>query len=714
MDILNIVDEKNLRLVSSVAFGLKELENAAEKKNIKLSVTLAKNDFADNGEKLSEQGYAVSEITENSIKITGGGESGLMYALLDISHHIKYNGNTSGIKEKHQEPYIEKRGIKFNAPLDARTPSYSDSGDSAQNNIENMWDFEFWKHFLDNMAKYKYNAISLWNLHPFPSMVKVPGYEDVALNDVMRTTYPYKGYLNGAGFMSEQIAKSCIVVKKMTIDEKISFWQKVMEYAKERCISVYIFTWNIFNYGTEHTSYGIDCSSTNEVTKDYYRKSVKEMLKTYPLLAGIGITPGEQMSHRKDMYGDIAWLMETYGRGIMDALSNDKERDFTLIHRLSPFDFFVAGGDTQEKDDSKIDDGQRTALKQMQDIFKDFPYNFELSFKYSQAHMYANDKPMFGDVFFPMIKNGPKTWLTVRNDDFYLLRWGDPEFARRYLKNIPTDVTIGYFMGPDGYIWGKEYSEKNSAEPEMFIDKMWYMFLIWGELSYQNDLPKEHFEECLKLKFAEKIGAKLFEAIKLSSEAIPKFQSMCFRTLDFHWYPEACCSYLANEDGVVLFRDINSFIDCPAATRSEFVSIRDYCEATAENRKIDGILPPTIINDIKNSCKVAFKLCEELEGELDSDEYRETVTDIEAMSSLGMYYALKSEAAISLCMYRITGDTQEKEKAVSLITEAYDLWLKYSSLMERFSAQRLTRYKTFISPSLFNGDAKLDIDIAKQ
>lgn len=38
------------------------------------------------------------------------------------------------------------------------------------------------------------------------------------------------------------------IVKKITINEKIEFWRKVMEYAHNRGIEVYWFTWNIFSF----------------------------------------------------------------------------------------------------------------------------------------------------------------------------------------------------------------------------------------------------------------------------------------------------------------------------------------------------------------------------------------------------------------------------------------------------------------------------------
>ena len=39
----------------------------------------------------------------------------------------------------------------------------------------------------------------------------------------------------------------------------------------------------------------------------------------------------------------------------------------------------------------------------------------------------------------------------------YYLRWGDPDFARAYLTNLPDLSKIaGFYMGPDGYCWGRE------------------------------------------------------------------------------------------------------------------------------------------------------------------------------------------------------------------------------------------------------------------
>ena len=60
-------------------------------------------------------------------------------------------------------------------------PAYADCGDAAQQNMLMTWDIDFWKEHLDHMARDRYNTITMWSGHPFPSMVKVPDYPDVAL-----------------------------------------------------------------------------------------------------------------------------------------------------------------------------------------------------------------------------------------------------------------------------------------------------------------------------------------------------------------------------------------------------------------------------------------------------------------------------------------------------------------------------------------------------
>ena len=63
-------------------------------------------------------------------------------------------------------------------PLDKRTPSFADNGINADMHIEYVWDINFWTAWLDDIARYRYNFISLWSRHPFPNLVKLKNFPD--------------------------------------------------------------------------------------------------------------------------------------------------------------------------------------------------------------------------------------------------------------------------------------------------------------------------------------------------------------------------------------------------------------------------------------------------------------------------------------------------------------------------------------------------------
>jgi hypothetical protein len=158
-------------------------------------------------------------------------------------------------------------------------------------------------------------------------------------------------------------------VKTLSIDQKIAFWRDVMQYAHDRGIDVYLFTWNIFDFGADG-KYGITSAQDNPITIDYFRRSVTQTLLTYPLLKGIGVTAGENMQRLSGNFSNEKWLWRTYGEGILDAKAVEPSRAISFIHRLNQADV-------------------RNVVQQWQG----YPDNFALSTKYSAAHMYSSTTP---------------------------------------------------------------------------------------------------------------------------------------------------------------------------------------------------------------------------------------------------------------------------------------------------------------------------------
>ncbi len=615
------------------------------------------------------QAYAIRR-RGNTVIVLGAGANGAMYGGLDIAEAIRL-GTLAEVKDAERVPHIGKRGIKFNIPLDARTPSYSDAGDSAQQNIPEMWSMSFWTAFLDELARHRYNVLSLWNLNPFPSLVRVPEYPDVALDDVKRTTVRFEDKRhNGTNMGSPEIFAHLETVKKMSIEEKIRFWRGVMQYAHGRGIEVYLFTWNIFTFG-EAGKYGITPDQTNTTTIDYFRKSVRETILTYPLLAGIGITSGENMPVKDGEFSKEKWLWKTYGEGIRDALKLQPKRQFRLIHRA-----------------------HQTSLKTILDEWKDLPCTFEMSHKYSVAHMYSHPAPPFAKKeILDQMPPGLRLWLTVRNDDIYSFRWGDPAYAREYIRNLPgPDKLTGFYMGPDGYTWGREFISREPETPrELVIGKQWYSFMLWGRLTFDPTLPDSLFERTLATRFPEVPGAKLYAASSYASKIIPRATTFNWGPIDIRWFPEACTAH----EKLGGFYSVERFMKGQSMPGAGVLSIPDYLKKTLDGQPLEGMTPYQVAEELKSNAAKALQLVAEMPP-VRNRELRYTLGDFAAMAHLGNYYAEKILGSTELALFDRTGKPERKESAVKHLRAALEHWRKYAAAASaQYKPQLLTRVGYF-------------------
>ena len=623
-----------------------------------------------------------------TVAALGTDAAGAMYGGLDLAEMWRL-GTLEGAADSDHSPHIERRGIKFNIPLDARTPSYSDNSDAAQANIPEMWSFDFWREFLDEMARHRYNVLSLWNLHPFPSMVKTPEYPDVALADVKRTRYRMdETYTHsGSDMVRPELLENLETLRTMSIHDKIRFWRDVMQYARDRGVEVWVITWNIFTHGVEG-KYGITPDQTNQKTIDYFRASVREMVLSYPLLAGIGITAGEQMRELKGEFSKEKWLWKTYGEGIRDALKLQPGRSFGLIHRY-----------------------HQTGQEEILNEFREYPGPFELSFKYSIAHMYSIPNPPFIQDVLAGLPAGRRTWLTVRNDDIYSFRWGDPSYAREYIKNIAgPDKIAGFYMGPDGYTWGREFLSKEPEQPrQLVISKQWYSFLLWGRLAYEPSLPDAFFERIVAKRFPEVDGAALFRAWADASQVFPLITRFFWGDIDLCWFPEACLSHPRHRG----YYTVRHFVEGQAMPGSGVLSILEWRKKKLGGEAMGGVTPLEIAAALESAATKAQAGVRGVTG--GGRELRYTLGDIQAMSQLAEYYAAKIRGAAALALYDRSSAAADKEEALRQLQLALEAWRKYARTYSTlYTTPHLYNRVGWVDMHGLTNKAAQDVEIARR
>jgi len=622
---------------------------------------------------MGPQAFRIRKEGGRIIRVVGGDSLGAMYGGLELAETIRLGGSLAAVADKARKPYVFRRGLKFNIPFDARGPSYDDTGTSAQKNIAVMWDFAFWRQFLDSMARNRYNVLTLWTTHPYPGLVKLDKYPGVNYDDVcvLKEDVTPKSDRHWAKKSVDVFDPANLtVVKKIALDDKIAFWTRVFNHAEARGIEIHIFHWNIYTFGADG-KHGINDQPDNPKTIEYMRHCIAQFLKTYPQVDGIGVTAGEHVN-RKGLKGSSIekWLWQTYGQGVMDAKAADPKREIRFIFRQ-----------------------HQANLGKIVEAFKDFDGPFNTGHKYARARLYSTTTSPYLDMEYRSQLEQYKVpcWLNLRNDDIFVLRWGDADYVREFLQNVPRDLMryeAGFYMGPDGFVWGREFvSRDKDLSGELEVHKHWYRFMLWGRLGYDLTLTREYFEKRLAQRFAKTDVALLYDTWASSSQIIPQVNRFFFRVNDFQFAPEGSI----HSGG---FLDIEHFFRYGPLPGSGILSLQNYAAAVLADKPFDGMTPMEVADTLDRLAKATLAGVTTLrKGPAASKELAATLTDMEAMSYLGRYYADKIRGAAAVAVFR--ADPSKKDyhaRAVAHLTAAIDEWQAYAKVASaQYHPQLLSR-----------------------
>ncbi len=704
--------------IPQLQFAAQEIERAvAETQRKDLMVTLTVK--SDN---MSPEAFQIRLTDPNRVEVIGSDATGAMYGGIEVAEFLKLGLPIANVQRK---PFVAKRGIKFNIPLDARSPSYDDSGDAANENIEHMWDFEgFWKPYLDDLARYRYNVLSLWTCHPYPHMVKTPGYEQAVEADVYKVRDGVlkhdskgkfiarifdpnddeweEGYLdsNQDGVVDTN-DDTLELVKRMTIEEKIAHWKKVFQHAGDRGIQITLFHWNVFTYGATG-KHGITTDQTDPDTIAYLRAAVKELVLNYPSITAIGVAAGE--NDNKFLKGDDsteAYIFKTYGLGVMDAKADprwDKNREVRFIFR----NHSTKCDDVQEQFASKYDGP------------------VDVSVKYCVGRLYSSRRPMEWESRANKggwLDRGYKVWMNIRNDDIFMHRWGSPDYVRQFIREMPLDQSPGFMMGSDGYVWGRVfYSTIPDLQGQLEIDKHWYNFRLWGELAYNNELGDEYWTATLKHRFGlnDRSAKLLHDTWQTVSEVVPQLNRAVYEGTDASFAPEGCMTGLASATGFLTIplyyygegppvyrRKPMQLRKSPPGDEVQCVSVPDwgsaYLAGKLDQFGSDLLTPLQVADKLDAYADAVHAALPELQAETgDNVELRDLLWDLESMALLGRYYADKQRCAAKYWVYRESGFADEyknlHDEAIVHIQDAQSHWEAYAAVLDKhYQPQLMSR-----------------------
>ncbi|MCX6934332.1 MAG: hypothetical protein NTZ29_16880, partial [Verrucomicrobia bacterium] len=355
------------------------------------------------------------------LKITGGAERGAMYGVLDAAEQIRQGTPLSKIEARAVQTPFEFRALKFNLPYAAyRTSSV------IEQHFETCKDLKFWEAFLDMMAENRFNVLTLWSQHPFHFMVRPSNFPEAC---------PFS---------------------EVEMADWRTLWSGLFAMAKARGIETYLINWNIFVSPEFSRAHNVARWSdggrhiggeaeNSEIVVRYTRETVTQVLNEYPDLTGLGITLGEQMGGMNPEQRR-GWLDRTFFAGMADA-----KRTTKFIYR-APLSANTGSGGTTSEENDRLTRAQIEKLPAnvTGPVYVEFKHNW--SHAHSSPDLFMVHGGTLSDAYWNPSPTRHKVVWTMRNEDIFVLRWGQPDFVRAFVANQQKDYVGGAIIGSECYI----------------------------------------------------------------------------------------------------------------------------------------------------------------------------------------------------------------------------------------------------------------------
>ena len=610
---------------------------------------------------LSPEAFAIKPRGK-TIAVTGGDARGLIYGALALREQLLNGTPIDKVTPMRAKPALPFRGIKFNTPWDTYRPS-----SALDQHYATARDLKFWEAWLDMMVENRFNAFTLWTMHPFTYMVRPKNF-------------PEASKWSDAEFAEWQ-----------------HLYREIFRMAKERGLDTYVVFWSIFvseefakahDVATEnfYPHYYVP-GDTSEITKRYLRESVTQMLEEYPDLDGIGVSHGEGMAGMTPLARQ-QFVDEVYVAG---ALNAKRKQPVKLIHRV-PFSSGLSSGPGVSTDVEQI---TRTAMEKLGHKFAG-PIWVEMKFNWSHGHstpkLVKVHGGKLGDTYFKPAPSNYKIVWQVRNEDFFALRWGVPDFIRQHIAlNGAQDYVGGYFVGSETYIPALDYftASQERVDWKWAFQRQWLFYKLWGRLLYDPKTPDTLFQAEFTRRYGKR-GENLLKAFALASNTQMRLASLYDSRWDFTLYGEGMLALQGEHTNYI---GVDALINQPTLDPA-YVSVADYVKTTRAGGTFgaDRITPLQLADVLERDCREAGRLVNGIEA-ADNVSLRYEVTDVQAWAYLGVHLAEKLRGAVALADYRITGDEESKQQAIGHLQQALAYWTQLSSnTRPLYRDMKLTHY----------------------
>ena len=450
------------------------------------------------------------------------------------------------------------------------------------------------------------------------------------------------------------------VIKEISLDDKIAFWNKVFDHADARGIDIIVFHWNIYVFGAKG-KHGITDDMNNPKTIPYMRYCIGEFLKTYPQVDGIGITAGEHMRGQEDIVSlsKEQWLWQTYGQGVMDAKAADPDRELRIIFRQ-----------------------HQANLGKIVEAFREFDGPFNTGHKYARARLYSTTTSPYLDIEYRKRSGAEPGALLAEPAQRRPVR---AALGRRRLRaRVPaeraprSDALRGRVLHGAGRFRvrpGVRQQGSGTVGPAGSRQALVPLHAV-GTARLRPDADARLLRAASGAALS---GSGRGTAVRHLGRRPRKSSPRSTGSSSASTISSSRPRVASTTGG---FLSLDQFFEYPPLGGSGILSVQDYAKAVLADKPFDGITPMEVADRLDALAETSLAGVEKLAAAGETGkELAATLTDIRAMAHLGRYYADKIRGAAQLAVFRADSSKGEyKQRAIRHLTDAVQDWQAYAEV----------------------------------
>ena len=552
--------------------------------------------------------------------ITASDERGLMYALLEAAAQIRATGHMSNSSGC---PSVAMRGIRY----------FLHNHDLEQN-----WYYsrDYWDRYFAMLAQDRFNRFNLVFAHqtnylapPYPFWLELPEFPQVRV----------------PGLSGEQRKKN------------VEMLQYISQAAADHGIDFTLGVWEHNIQTTPHKMTPTTEGITRENIGPYSHAALKKILELCPAIRSVQMRTNEESGIPKE-----------------DRVPFYRDFVYTAIRDCGRPVYLDLRAWAVAKD--MIDAAQQVGVP------------FRVSTKYwaedvGRPYQPAETYPGYSYLNFLEKPHSYQFYFELWGlGSHRLLLWGNPDFVRRAAGTFHLGDAVGFEIDPPlaqkGFgnrpgVWGI-FTEKQKDRKfwTWEFERYWLFYQLWGRLTYNPATPESLWLDELTRRFGA-AAPDVLEAYKNASGVINEIVAAHLADPNMYIWPEINPGGLVDAHRDVLPSDWRYIASIPEGVDNRIRHVASAKQTAPQTA--------ALLNGLAQRSEAAVARADKKIASSNA-EWRSTKPDLQVLSLLARYHALKQTATDQVTYFDATGDRSALDAATRDLKDALQVWERLVQLTD--------------------------------